>query len=416
MAIGGYKFRGYHYPARTATAGSEAEKAIFLDWFKCRLAAFKASCEASGALWRLLPACADSGTYSGTAWSDEDACIHVLDDTGCNFGTFFQYGNEDKYMAMVSSNVFSNALLARRAYRYASSTYHIDRSYDVISVGEEPITPDNINWSSIAGRLLFSGVQADWGDASVNKQRAVSNYSYGLRWGFATKGTDIIEFFNTASGTTNMYFMMISPDAFDSLCSPADQYKAAAVGASISFTTKSSAEISDPLLSYVPFGFLKNTGEQYLGGSTNSQGVKMLAMFAERMAYYWPTTTSMPFVSPLIGSAPGYTQAANLINNDGIANKGTIRADLMAVNTDLSQPEVSSVSPGAAYGGGNYLCVGGLSTTSSSYTQNQGAVYIGWDPSNPSILASTSWPDWPDAMPQALTPQAAPELDPVNVQ
>lgn len=413
MAIGGYKFRGYHYPARTATAGSDAEKAIFLDWFKCRLAAFKASCEASGALWRLLLV---DGEHESAAW-DDFACIYELDDTGCNFGTFFQYGDEDKYMAMVSSNVFSNASLARRGYWYSSSSYYVDRSYDVISVGEEPITPDNLDRSSIAGRLLFSGVQADWGDASVNRQRAVSSYSNGLRWGFATKGTDIIEFFSTASSltTTNTYFMMISPDAFDSLCSPADQYKAATVGTYLSFTAKSTVEISDPLLNSVPFGFLTNTGAQY-DGDTNSQGVKMLAMFAERMAYYWPTTTSMPFVSPLIGSAPVYIRAANLINNDGIANKGTIRADLMAVNTDLSQPEVSSVSSGAAYGGGNYLCVGGLSTTSSSYTQNQGAVYIGWDPSNPNILASTSWPDWPDAAPEALTPQAPPELDPVNVQ
>lgn len=415
MAIGGYKFRGYHYPARTATAGSDAEKAIFLDWFKCRLSAFKASCEASGALWRILPSLSDAGDYHSAAWNNE--CIFELDDTGCNFGTFFQYGNEDKYMAMVSSNVFSNTLLARRGYYYSSSTYYVDRSYDVISVGEEPITPDNLNRSSIAGRLLFSGVQSDWGDAGANKQRAVSSYSNGLRWGFVTKGTDIIEFFNTASGlaATNTYFMMISPDAFDSLCSPADQYKAAAVGTSISFTAKSTVEIFDPLLNSVPFGFLNNTGRQY-EGDVNSQGVKMLAMFAERMAYYWPTTTSMPFVSPLIGSASVYIRAANLINNDGIANKGTIRADLMAVNTDLSQPEVSSVSPGAAYGGGNYLCVGGLSTNSSSYTQNQGAVYIGWDPSNPNILASTSWPDWPDAMPEVQSPVALLDPDRPNVQ
>lgn len=410
MAIGGYKFRGYHYPARTATAGSDAEKAIFLDWFKCRLAAFKASCEASGALWRLLPACANTGATSSDDWGDGQlACIHELDDTGCNFGTFFQYGTEDKYMAMVTSNIYSDSLLARRGYYYSSSSYYVDLSYDVISVGEEPITPDNIGRSSIAGRILFSGVQSEWGVASYTARRAVSDYSIGPRWGFATKGTDIIEFYDTSSGLSNIRFMMISPDAFDSLCSPSDRYKAAAVGKNISFTTKSTIETSDSLLS-VPFGFLKNTGRQYEGDGNYS--TSMLGIFPGQMAFYWPTTSSMPFVSPLVGPPGIYIRSGNLINNDGISSKGTIKVDLMAINTDLSQKENASVHPGSTYGGGNYLCVGGLSSNSSSYLQLQGAVYIGWDPSNPSILASTSWPDWPDAMVEAPT---AP-VDPVIVQ
>ena len=400
MAIGGYKFRGYHYPARTATAGSDAEKAIFLDWFKCRLAAFKASCEASGALWRLLPACADSGTYSGTAWSDEDACIHELDDTGCNFGTFFQYGTEDKYMAMCVQNGGGYSLLGRRWYWSNSNTRPSDASNDVIALDTAPITPENVG-ATPTGRLPFSGAR-NYYPSSWSIDRSVSSFKNGLIFGFATKNTDIIEFYSIASlssdiGAAYISCLVTSPDGFSSLCSPSDIYPAVAYGSSLDYAAESQPSYSTSI-NKTPIGFLKNTGVLY-AGDPSGMGVAKLGIFAERMGVYWPTMSTMPFVSPLVRNSVVSASSSNRINDDGITSKGCIRVDLLATNTDQSQSQANSTVSGSVYGGGNYLCIGGMSATSSSYYQYQGAVYAGWDPSNPSILASTSWPDWPDAMP-----------------
>jgi hypothetical protein len=400
MAIGGYKFRGYHYPARTATAGSDEEKAIFLDWFKCRLAAFKASCEASGALWRLLPACADSGTYSGTAWSDEDACIHVLDNTGCNFGTFFQYGNEDKYMAMCVQNTGGYSLLSRRWCYSSSSSSMTDYSNDVIALDTAPITPENIP-ATPTGRLPFSGAQARLSTNSPDITRNVSSYTNGLIFGFATKNADIIEFYSAASlcdniGAAYISFLVTSPDGFSSLCSPTDIYPAVAYSHSLSYLYQTSVS-NTTALNDLPFGFLRNTGTLYTGDSF-SGGINKLGIFSEKMGAYWPTSSTMPFASPLVRNAIVGAESSTRINDDGIASKGCIRVDLLATNTDLSQQQQNSTVSGSVYGGGNYLCAGGVYATSASSYPNQGAIYLGWDPSNPSILASTSWPDWPDAM------------------
>lgn len=51
MALGGYKFVGYHYtvPSGYDSSDQEQVKAQCLRMFKCRLKAFIDSCSASGA-------------------------------------------------------------------------------------------------------------------------------------------------------------------------------------------------------------------------------------------------------------------------------------------------------------------------------------------------------------------------------
>jgi hypothetical protein len=133
-------------------------------------------------------------------------------------------------------------------------------------------------------------------------------------------------------------------------------------------------------------------------GDSFSGCINKLGIFSEKMGAYWPTSSIMPFVSPLVRNAIVGAESSTRINDDGIASKGCIRVDLLATNTDLSQQQQNSTVSGSVYGGGNYLCAGGVYATSASSYPNQGAIYLGWDPSNPNILASTSWPDWPDAM------------------
>lgn len=407
MAIGGYKFRGYHYPARTATAGSDAEKAIFLDWFKCRLAAFKASCEASGALWRLLPACANTGATSSDDWGDGQlACIHELDDTGCNFGTFFQYGTEDKYMAMVSLNS-TPASKSGLWKMYGSSVYLIDSGCDFISIDStNPITPDNV-FSTSAGRLPLRSVDGSLVNSPTNA-RNVSNFSEGICYGFATKGEDIVAFkfsgslANASLTASYIYFCAYSPEAFQSLASPSDTYKAASFGSSFYSHTDSNFIYSLSCF-YTGINILKNDGSPYVGGS-NTDPVSSSFVVNDLMARYASTMGVIPFSAPLVVSkfAP--------ISSEKMYAKGTFRVDLAAINGDAVLNQNSSTTRGRTYGGGNYLCVGITCLSSSSVDVYQSAFYIGWDPSNPNILSSTSWPDWPDAMPEAPVADLGPVI------
>lgn len=397
MAIGGYKFRGYHYPARTAPAGSDAEKAIFLDWFKCRLAAFKASCEASGALWRLLPACADSGTYSGTAWSDEDACIHELDDTGCNFGTFFQYGTEEKYMAMVSLNSGTQTA-GIWSYKESSSSSRKDTGNDYISLGDTEITPDNV-FTATPGRMKLRSVSGNTTMNPVDHGRNVSSCSYGVCFGFATKDADIEEFFTAGSvsslATAGMYWRVASLTGFASLCAPSDTYHAVSMVGPGREYSSSIISIIESRLQY-PVQYLKSTGDDFFGYSDQS------TVPGDLTSVYISTMSAVPFVAPSVVTSIQSITSGAIPNTDGLCAKGLLRADLAAINCDVTHAQYSSTIAYQAYGGGNYLCVSTLSVSSSSGNRAfQGAFYIGWDPSNPSILASTSWPDWPDAMPEA---------------
>lgn len=412
MAIGGYKFRGFHYPARTATAGSDAEKAIFLDWFKCRLAAFKASCEASGALWRLLPACANTGATSSDDWGDgQAACIHELDDTGCNFGAFFQYGTEDKYMAMVSLNSTpaSNAGLWKMNN---SSTYLIDGGCDFISIDStNPITPDNV-FSTPAGRLPLRSVDGSLVNSPSNT-RNVSSFTEGICYGFATKGEDIVAFkfsgslANASITASYIYFCAYSPEAFQSLVSPSDTYKAASFGSSFYLHTDSNF-IYNLSCFNTGINLLKNDGSPYTG---NSDGpIYGSFVINDLAARYASTMGVIPF------SAPSVVSKAGPISSEKLYAKGTLRVDLAAINSDAAMRQSSSTTRGETYGGGNYLCVGITCLSSSGVDVYQSAFYIGWDPSNPSILASTSWPDWPDAMPEVQSPVALLDPDRPNVQ
>ena len=403
MAIGGYKFRGYHYPARTATAGSAEEKAIFLDWFKCRLAAFKASCDASGALWRLLPACENTGDHDGSSWGNGDlACIHGLDDTGCNFGTFFQYGTENKYMAMVFTATITTTQDAGRRFFYYSNSVYYDRSFNSIAIDINPITPDNI-FSRPAGRIPLSGIYRSW-NTSVGAI-TVNGFGSGIYTGFSTKGTDIVEFGYTygnigSVSKSRFNWLVISPDAFSSLCSPTDIYHGCALDGAFYAYTNSSLYDSDPIVTAPTF--LKNTGYIYPGNYSYDN--RYFGIYAEPMGMFSGTNASLTFVGPLVRVGTSITAITSdyWINDDGILSKGTIRADLGAVNTNLSGNQNYTTTTGTPYAGGHYLCACILAGNSqNTVSQYQGAFYIGWDPSNPSILASTSWPDWPDAQPQS---------------
>lgn len=410
MAIGGYKFRGYHYPARTATAGSDAEKAIFFDWFKCRLAAFKASCEASGALWRILPSLSDAGHYHSDAWDNE--CIFELDDTGCNFGTFFQYGTEDKYMAMVSLNS-TPASTAGLWKMYSGNNYLTDSGCDFISMDNtNPITPDNV-FSTSAGRLPLRSVDGTLISSPTNA-RNVSDFSEGICYGFATKGEDIVAFkFSGSLANANItasyiFFCAYSPEAFQSLASPSDTYKSASYGSSFYLHTDSNY-IYNLSCFNAGINILRNDGSPYVGDS-DADPVSSSFVVNDLMARYSSTMGVIPFSAPSVVSKNGP------ISSEKMYAKGTFRVDLAAINSDASKRQAASTTRGQTYGGGNYLCVGITCVSSSGVDIYQSAFYIGWDPSNPSILASTSWPDWPDAMPEVPTPQTPPELDPVIVQ
>ena len=401
MSLGGYKFVGYHYPARTPASGSDAEKAVFLDWFKCRLTAFFESCAASGAEWHLLEECAEDGdwvlTIPGIVAGE---CIHELDDSGVNFGVFLQYGTENKYMAIVmTAKTTTEQDAGRRSFKTSGSPYvYFDRSLLSIAIDINPITPDNL-FSKPTGRIPLSSPTVAWGNTSPGSQ-TVSAYTTGIYFGFATKDSDVIEFtysYSSMESVNKSYFrwLAISPDAFSSLCSPTDVYRGAAISSNFVITAESNIYENDPLC--YPAAILKNNGAFYEGYS--SYGAKSTGFSGDRIGVFRATNSVMPFVSPTVGSMYNLNSipSSDWINDDGILAKGIIKADLLAINSDLSGNLRNIYQPGTAYGGGNYLGVVGR-CESSGLSPYQTAVYIGWDPSNPNIFASTSWPEWPNAI------------------
>ena len=336
MSLGGYKFVGYHYPARTPAQGSDAEKAVFLDWFRCRLTAFKESCDASGSQWHVLGDY-DDGDYKCDAYNLW--CIYELDDTGVNFGSFFQYGTENKYMALVMTATTTTAQDAgRRSFATSGSPYvYYDRSLFSIAIDINPITPDNL-FSRPTGRIPLSSPRTAWGNTSTGSI-TVSSFMAGRYNGFATKDSDVIEFMYDyasiqAAAWSYFYWLAISPDMFSSLCSPTDVYHSGAISSSFYVNAESTIYESDPIC--YPATILRNNGSFY--GGYGSCGSTATGFTFDRIGVFRATNSVMPFVSPVIGSTQSLSNipAASWINDDGILAKGTVRADLLAINSDLS--------------------------------------------------------------------------------
>ena len=119
MSLGGYKFRGYKY-TRPADYDSSVDAQVLaevLKMHKCKLKAFTESCAASGAEWDFSYS---NGDY---AFGTHGNVIYKLDSSGFNLVSFFRYGTDDAYYAIVtlsdaSWNTNDNKSLTLSNYYY----------------------------------------------------------------------------------------------------------------------------------------------------------------------------------------------------------------------------------------------------------------------------------------------------------
>jgi hypothetical protein len=370
MALGGYKFVGYHVstPDGYDSSDDAQNKAQLLKMFRCRLKAFFDSMALSGAQWE------PSLTAGDYSFGNKGNIIYDLGDT--NFGAFFKYHGEEYYLAFVSHNVASNSY-DHFYYTTDSNVSYYDSGCDCARVGIHPFTPQNCI-TSRNGCLDLNGIYGSYSNTSFSLNRKGTSLYYGC----ATKGCDIIEFSGSSLNRTSIYFQVMSPNGFSTLCSSTDTFSSFSIRSNGFSGTVSNNETE--LLSL--FQVLRNNGSVYR---------RVAETFPDRLAWYRAVSETIPYASPIISNIGYIADINNCINSDGIRSKGLIKTDLMSVNTIMDQSESYAVSPYNVYAGGNYLCLCIYSASSSSYYKYQGAVYCGWDPSNPSnILASTSYTEY----------------------
>ena len=380
MALGGYKFVGYHYSISAGYDSSDQTqvKAECLRMFKCRLRAFVESCAASGAEWEFNYT---DGQYS---FGEFGNVIYQFDSDGYNFGAFFKYKNKEQYMMLRDRN--SGASVGNDFKLFFNGTVLIyDSSHITSACGLVPFTPTD--WSSVlAGRLMLRGINYSTSDTSMVPSPSAKYL------GFATKGADVIEFMG---GTT--YVKIMSPDGFSTLCSPSDRYPVFDYGFR---AQKEYANGVAHINRYPVQALMWNGGAYtYLSTSITNLGLSgdyVLSLYTEKEAFYKLPIDSIPYAAPVITTN---NPNAVLINNDGLISKGRPKVELLAENTPFPASEISNVNIIAPFANGNYLSVQSAyliqsgSTPSGTGTANA-VLYCGWDPSNPDITQAGSWTEY----------------------
>lgn len=399
MALGGYKFKGYRYtvPSDFDSSDDSQVKTQCLEMFKCRLKAFIDSCSLSGARWEF------SYTDGDFSFGNYGRVIYTLDADGYNHAAFFKYYGKDQYMMLMN---YQSGSLTNSSFIYLresqSYTYY-DVCKNKSSCGLVPFTPSN--WNSLPGsRLRYRGT---FGPNSV-AYSSEPNISTTL-YGFATKSCDVIEISKAmATSVTDITFKVMSPDGFSSLCSPNDiapVFDYASKGKTV--YTYSSPRDYDFHVNYYPLQTLRddasNIGVISYSGDGNSG--KFLSIFSQHESYYSAQTNRIPYAAPLLtGFTYGINNSDFVISQDGMRSKGYIKPELMAINTPWPYTDMLGLNIYKPYAGGNYLLAEiffiGSSNTSpvDTNSKSNGAIYVGWDPSNPDITQSGAWDDY---IPQA---------------
>lgn len=391
MALGGYKFKGYRYnvPSDFDSSDDTQVKAQCLEMFKCRLKAFTESCLASGADWEFLYT---DGDYSFGSYGN---VIYDLDGDGYNHGVFLQYHGREQYMMLMScQNSSTKSCYFSIKYDYSNTYYDNCRSKS--AVGLIPFTPSNWSTATLGKRLKLRG---QWGPGSTTWPLTPSITT--TVYGFATKGCDVVEINSVSNGVYR--FKVMSPDGFASLCSPEDvapvfDY----VGYGIN--NQSTSDSSTYHLNYYPIQTLKNDGSNFPYNSFQATYIdnrgKYMSIFAQQEAFYRSSINHVPYASPLITPYTYYDSDSDYcVNNDGIMSKGYVKPELMAINTIRPYSQIINLNIYKPYANGSYILAEIFYTqyqnAATSYSSwNNGAIYVGWDPSNPDITQASSWEDY----------------------
>lgn len=388
MALGGYKFVGYK-----CVKGNLSDTAFCLLMHKTRLKAFVESCAASGAQWVF---CKNGGTID---FEGNTGVIYQVDSDGYNYVSFFRYGNEDKYIAIVSlpnqTVAFNDAaiLYAISTYTYSANTYYFTmfhcasldpfddplfflsgHTYPQRALQLMPIT--NL-YEHATGLATLSTSYSFYESANA---RGTTCY-----FGYATKDSKIVTFASTSdlSYLSNGYInatligfdsmQLSSPnDTANLFCTVLRYYRSNEIG----WTEASQIEIN--MLTAV----LTGIGQRYNARSRANH----ILFSGSHKAIIASGANTVPYESIVVASGDsaynGIRTAAPFLNSDGILSKGTVDIDFVACNVRIG----NGLTNAAPYANGNYLLIS--NGNSSGYNPQ---FYVGWDPSNPEIKLDASW-------------------------
>ena len=393
MALGGYKFKGYRYnvPSDFDSSDDTQVKAQCLEMFKCRLKAFTESCLASGADWEFSYT---DGDYSFGSYGD---VIYDLDGDGYNHGAFLKYHGREQYMMLMnyqSGDILDNFFMIK----YSTNTNYYDICTAKSSIGLLPFTPDNWKDANLGKRLRLRGT---YGPNNMS-----SSYVPNIRttvYGFATKGCDVVEINSISSGTYR--FKVMSPDGFATLCSPGDVAPVFDYAGYGTRTYNISTYNYILHLNYYPIQILRSDGSKFpytlLEAEYLDNHGNYPAIFSQPEAYYRSSIDHVPYASPLITQLTYGEDITNYcINNDGIMSKGYVKPELMAINSIRPYSQMVNLNLCKPYANGNYILAEIFYTSNSNNapTSNRsyhdGAIYVGWDPSNPDITQAASWENY----------------------
>lgn len=406
MSLGGYKFAGYK--CRCTSGMSDADLALLVH--KTRLKAFVEACARANANWHF---CKNSGSIN---FEENTGVIYSINSSSYNFVSFFQYENEDKYIAIVSvhdqsSIVFNDDSTGLGFYGTSSnktiwgkrSTFHCAstsafsdenffRSGYTYPPGALPLIPDG---APQLGGSPFSSVGA--AGTVIWLLKFTGDRDMMPYYGYAVKGDRIISIFTTSANSAldsskseiecgECFINIIGFDAM-SLCSSSDTKNL--FHTQLMKDNSSAYEFSFPMKNAdttinIVSQCLKSSGGSYstrLSQSAMSLEPVSLPAYTYSASTYTPygamqLTTAVAGESTCIRSSGG-----TLLNTDGIATKGVIDIDLLASNiTD----GFASLNPCRPYANGNYLL---------AYKDFGGGaqIYCGWDASNPDITLDASW-------------------------
>lgn len=387
MALGGYKFAGYK-----CTKGSLSGTAFCLLMHKTRVKAFVESCAASGALWDF---CKTDGTidFEGTT-----GAIYQVDSDGYNYASFFQYGSEDKYLAILTlpnqtSAFNSSAIIYGTSTRtYSSNTYYFTM-FHCASLTPFDDTQFFLNGHTYPSKSLELLPITNLYEHSISLATLTTSYSFyesanargtTCYFGYATKGSKIITLASTSdldylsygyvNATVIGYDAMTLSSASDTnniFAAVMRPYRSGEIGWSDTsqFTSNPAALV------------LCSTGAQYnMSGESNT-----VSLFTSHQAITTGGSDSVPFSSVVI--SPGdnsfnQIRTTNIINADGIQSKGRVDIDFVSSNIRPGQ----SLADSSTWANGNFL----LASRGNSSGANL-QFYVGWDPSNPDITQESAW-------------------------
>lgn len=392
MSLGGYKFRGY----TAQRPGGMSNTDWYLLIHKTRVKAFLDASAAANAGWVI------DYTDGQLDFESTTGAIYRLDDLGYNYSTTFKRGSSNnEYFAICTfcrwttgtADTQNGKISILSSLPINSSNSHSDFSSHTLfhRVGSNRISPlANVNLAGRTG-LIPVGMMSDATVSSTTSTDAdsdsylFSNYNTP-HFGYAIKDGHIISITCTSIAGSK-YYSLLSTNAYQSMFNSSDNF---ATFDALNFTSYKQSNPGE-----VPYDWVSEAiwcRHTYNIDSTwyfvNKSFIPL------RTSKYTNSTTVYPFSSV-------YTISLDDSNNLKCSGIGSVYIDLLATNTVAG----GGFATGTVVANGNYICVSsktfsnanvactvGLSgkyVTVNNWVEN---IFVGWDPSNPDLNESSSWP------------------------